>query len=327
MIELDLWVLAGLIEVALLALVGFAKGEGARLRLRQELDHVQRELTHRVEVRADAAHEGALTASAPRPNAQPHSGKAPSSPPTASISSLVEGDGEAAAERPLTPVARSAPPPPPARSLPPPAPPAPPPKPEPVLLEAKDGVALLESHIFGPSADELAMLEDVVESAAQKLAREHAALKKTITSLEALVSSHSTLSAAACALIEADGTTEPQIAELNRIATGLTEAEHALSDATSEAQDTDDSLNALLRSLQPYTKEGGYAWAQDPAPPHLAINHKIMERAHTTTGDAQASLRSEMEKLKPSGGATTSGSAALDPGEFGAADDATPAAS
>lgn len=327
MIELDLWVLAGLIELALLALVGFAKGEGARLRLRQELEHAKRELTHQAAVPQDAPAEGALTGSAPRPSAQPHLAKVPSSPPTTSIAALAEDDAEAAIERPLTPVARPTPPPPPPRSLPPPAPPPPPPKPEPVLLEAKDGVALLESHIFGPSADELAMLEDVVESAAQKLAREHAALKKTVTSLEALVSSHSSLSAAACALIEADGTTEPQIAELNRIATGLTEAEHTLSDATSEAQDTGDSLNALLRSLQPYTKEGGYAWTQDPAPPHLAINHKILERAHTTTADAQASLRSEMEKLKPSGGATASGSAALDPGEFSAADDATPAAS
>jgi hypothetical protein len=168
------------------------------------------------------------------------------------------------------------------------------------------------------------MLEDVVESAAQKLAREHAALKKTITSLEALVSSHSTLSAAACALIEADGTTEPQIAELNRIATGLTEAEHALSDATSEAQDTDDSLNALLRSLQPYTKEGGYAWAQDPAPPHLAINHKIMERAHTTTGDLRHRC-DQMEKLND--GSDNVQLRGLGSGEFGAADDATPAAS
>lgn len=311
MIELDLWVLAGLIELALLALIGFARSEGARRRLSLALEHAQHQ-------RADAGE----TADGPTSQAQqsaahkPHS-KPPSAPPPAE-------------EIVLTPVVRSAPPPPPPRSLPPPpppppAPPPPPPEPEPVLLDAKDGVALLESHVFGPSADELAMLEDVVESAAQKLVREHAALKKTITSLEALVSSHSTLSAAACALIEADGATEPQIAELNRIATGLTEAEHTLSDATSEAQDTGDSLNALLRALQPYTKEGGYTWTQDPAPPHLAINRKILERAALTSSEAQAALRAEMDKLRP-GRPETTGAEALSPGDFADEDEAPPAA-
>lgn len=189
-----------------------------------------------------------------------------------------------------------------------------------MLLDAKDAVALLESHVFGPSADELAMLEDVVESAVQKLAREHSSLKKTVTSLEALVSSHSTLSAAACALIEADGATEPQIAELNRIATGLTEAEHTLSDATSEAQDTGDSLNALLRALQPYTKEGGYTWSQAPGPPHLVINRKILERAALTSSDAQASLRKELKESSPA----APGAEALSPGDFVREDDAPP---
>ena len=80
MIELDLWVLAGLIELALLALIGFARSEGARRRLSLALEHAQHQ-------RADAGEtaDGPTSQAQQSPAHKPHS-KPPSAPPSARFS-------------------------------------------------------------------------------------------------------------------------------------------------------------------------------------------------------------------------------------------------
>ncbi|MFO0722964.1 MAG: hypothetical protein U1E65_04205 [Myxococcota bacterium] len=303
MIALDYWTLAALIQAAFLGLIGFSVAEARRRALLEEFEALQRQVED----------EDAVEQVAPPP------------PPAPSIPPPVPFEA-APIPRPFEPKVPSEPPlpsePPAPIPVAPPPPPPPPPPPAPYLLEPADTEALLAAHVFGPTPDELAQLEDLVESTAQKLSREQKAVKKAVGSLEALVSSFGTLAASTAAVIESGGAPEPVVQELNRIATGMTEAEHTLSDATSSAQDVEDSLGAMARAVEPYTKNGGYSWGVSVDGAHTAVNQKIMARARIAK---PAAIEPEAappepvtapEAIETSAPLEIEGESALDPASF-----------